>query len=186
MVSLSALWLPILLSAVAVFVASSILHMVLTYHRSDFAKLGDEDKVRTALRAAGVTPGVYMFPNADSPKEMRSEAMRQRFAEGPVGILTIAPNGLPSMGKYLALWFVYTLLISLLAAYLAAHTLAAGASYLAVFRVIGTAALLAYSVSELCNSIWRRQPWKTTAKAFADGIIYALVTAGVFGWLWPA
>ena len=51
MVPLTSLWLPILLSAVVVFAASSIIHMVLPYHRNDFKKLPDEEGFLAALRA---------------------------------------------------------------------------------------------------------------------------------------
>ncbi len=40
MVSLMSLWIPILVSAVIVFVLSSIIHMVLPYHRTDLRKGG--------------------------------------------------------------------------------------------------------------------------------------------------
>lgn len=38
----------------------------------------------------------------------------------------------------------------------------------------------------LQNSIWYKRKWSSTLKSMADGLVYALVTAGTFGWLWPA
>jgi hypothetical protein len=46
MVSIPSLWLPILVSAIIVFLASWILHMFLPYHRSDFQKVPSEDECR--------------------------------------------------------------------------------------------------------------------------------------------
>jgi len=62
MIPLTALWLPILLSAVIVFVASFIMHMLLPYHRSDYKPLPGEDKVLATPRAAGLKRGLYLFP----------------------------------------------------------------------------------------------------------------------------
>jgi hypothetical protein len=184
MVSLAALWLPIVLSAVIVFVASSIMHMLLPYHQSDYRKLPDEDRVRAALRAAGLTQGLYIFPHTHH-KEMNSPAMVEKYKEGPVGMMSIAPNGPPAMPKFLGLWFVYTLIISFFVAYLTGHTVALGTPYPAVFRVVGTAAFLVYGLANISNGIWRGIPWTMVAKDMIDGLVYALLTAGTFGWLWP-
>ena len=62
MVSIFSLWLPILLSAVAVFVASSLIHMVLRYHSRDYKRLPSEDDVMDALRPFDLPPGDYMVP----------------------------------------------------------------------------------------------------------------------------
>jgi hypothetical protein len=184
MVSLSALWLPILLSAVIVFVASSIMHMVLPYHRSDYLKLPDEDKVLPALRAAGLKRGLYIFPHT-THQEMKSPAIIEKYNQGPVGMMTIFPSGQPFIPKFLGLWFGYCLLISFFVAYLTGHTVAPGTNYLAVFRVVGTAAFLAYGLGTMSNGIWRGQPWSFVLKEVIDGLVYALLTAGTFGWLWP-
>ena len=184
MVPLSALWLPIVLSAVIVFVASSIMHMVLPYHHSDYQKLPDEDKVLAAVRAAGVKRGLYIFPFC-THKEMKSPALIEKYNQGPVGMMTVFPNGPPVMPKFLGLWFAYCLIIGFFVAYLTAHTVAPGAYYLAVFRVVGTAAFLAYGLGNMSNSIWKGQTWSMTVKEVIDGLVYALLTAGTFGWLWP-
>jgi hypothetical protein len=185
MVPISALWMPILLSAVIVFVASSILHMVLPYHKSDYRKLPTEDSVVDALRAAGVTPGpVYHFPHT-THKDMKSPEVAEKFKRGPVGLLTVIPSGPPAMGKYLGLWFVYCIVVSVLVAIVAGTTLRPGTSYLLVFHLTGLAAFLAYGVGQLQDSIWKGQTWGVTFKHVVDGLIYALLTAGTFGWLWP-
>lgn len=185
MVSLTALWLPILLSAVIVFVASSVIHMVLKYHQSDYRQLPEEDKLLGALRPAGLTPGLYHFPHC-SHKEMNSPAMQEKFKQGPVGMLTVFPSGPIAMPKFLGMWFAYCLLIGFFVAYLTGRTVAPGAHYLAVFRVAGTAAFLAYALGPLVNGIWKGQPWSMVLKESFDGLIYSLLAAGTFGWLWPS
>jgi hypothetical protein len=185
MVPISALWIPILLSAVIVFVASSVLHMVLPYHKSDYRKLPEEDRVVDVLRAAGVTPGpAYHFPHT-THIEMKSPEVVEKFKRGPIGLLTVIPSGPPAMGKYLGMWFVYCVVVGIFAAFVAGSTLRPGTRYLVVFHLTGLAAFLAYGVGHLQDSIWRGQFWGVTAKHVFDGLIYALLTAGTFGWLWP-
>ena len=184
MVPLAALWLPILLSAVIVFVASSIMHMVLPYHRSDYSQLPDEDKILTTLRSAALKRGLYVFPFC-THKDMKSPALIEKQKQGPVGFLTIVPSGPPAMPKFLIQWFVYCLLIGFFVACLAGRTVPPGTQYLVVFRVAGTAAFLACGLSHLSNGIWKGQMWVTTIKEVIDGLVYGLLTAGTFGWLWP-
>jgi hypothetical protein len=184
MVSLTALWLPIVLSAVIVFVASSIMHMLLPYHRSDYRQLPDEDKLLTVLRGAGLKSGLYHFPYC-THKDMKTPAAMEKFKQGPVGMLTLLPSGPPAMPKFLGMWFAYCLVIGFFVAYLTGRTVEPGAHYLAVFRVAGTAAFLAYGLGNLSNGIWKGQPWGVTLKEAMDGLVYGLLTAGTFGWLWP-
>jgi len=184
MVPLTALWLPILLAAVIVFAASFIMHMVLPYHKGDYQKLPDEDKLLAALRAAGLKRGLYVFPFC-TPKEMKSPAMIEKYNQGPVGMMTVFPSGPPAMPKFLTMWFIYCLVIGLFVAYLTGHTVAPGARYLVVFRVAGTAAFLGYGLGNLSNGIWKGQTWSVTFKEVIDGLVYGLLTAGTFGWLWP-
>jgi hypothetical protein len=184
MVPLATLWLPVLLSAIIVFIASSIMHMVLQYHRGYYQPLPDEEKILAGLRAAGVKRGLYMFPFC-SHKDMKSPATQEKFKQGPVGTLIVFPSGPINMPKFLVMWFVYCLVIGFFVAYLAAHTLPPGAHYRAVFRVVGTAAFLAYGLGNLVNGIWKGQPWGAVIKEVIDGLVYALLTAGTFGWLWP-
>jgi hypothetical protein len=185
MVPLTALWLPIVLSAVVVFIASSIMHMVLAYHKSDYRKLPDEDRVIDALRNAGVNPGrAYFFPYY-SFKEVKSAPVVERLKRGPVGLMTVLPSGPPAMGKNLVQWFLYSIIIGIFAAYLAGRTLAAGTVFLQVFRVVGTAAFLGYGAAHAQESIWAGRSWVVTFKHIFDSLIYAGLTAATFGWLWP-
>jgi hypothetical protein len=185
MVPITALWLPILLSAVIVFIASSIIHMALPIHKSDYRKLPEEDKVLEALRAAGVTPGrAYHFPFC-THKEMKSPEVVEKFKRGPIGLLTVIPSRVPAMRKFLGQWFLYCVVVSFFTACLTGRTRPAGAEYLEVFRVAGTTAFLAYSGAIAQDSIWKGQTWGVTLKHVVDGLIYGLLTAGTFGWLWP-
>lgn len=184
MVSVSALWLAILLSAVVVFIASSIIHMLLPYHRSDYRKLPSEEAVLGAIGSENLQPGLYVYPHC-THQDMKSPAAREKFARGPVGFLIARPSGFPNMRKFLGLWFLFCLIVSFFVAYLAGHTLAHGAPYRAIFRVAGIAAFLAYGVGTLSNGIWKGYPWSNVLKETFDGLIYGLLTAGVFSWLWP-
>jgi hypothetical protein len=186
MVPILSLWLPILLSALVVFVASSITHMVLTYHRNDMRRLPAEDEVMSALRKFDIPPGDYMMPCAGSPKEMNNPAFLDRMKAGPVAVMTVMPSGVPTMGKNLAMWFVYCLAISIFAAYITGRALRPEVEYLAVFRFAGATAFIGYAAALWQNSIWYKRAWSTTLKSTFDGLVYALLTAGVFGWLWPA
>jgi hypothetical protein len=185
MTGLLSLWLPILLSAVIVFVASSIIHMVLPWHKSDYPKLANEDKVMDALRPLSIPPGTYMAPRPSSREDMRSPEFLEKMKKGPVLMLTVLPNGPMSMGRNLIMWFLYSVVVSLFAAYIASRALSTGAPYLHVFRFVGATAFIGYSVALWQMSIWYRRAWGTTIKATVDGLIYALLTAGTFGWLWP-
>jgi len=184
MVSLASLWLAVLLAAVAVFVASSIIHMVLPYHRSNYRKLSNEEDVRKVLRAGSLAAGLYHTPYC-THKEMNTPEAKAKFAEGPVALITVFPSGPVNMGKFLGQWFAFLIVAGVFVGYLAAHTLAPGASFRAVFRVVGAAAFLAYGVGILSNGVWKGQPWSVVLKEVFDGLIYSLLTAGIFGWLWP-
>jgi hypothetical protein len=185
MVPVTSLWLPILLSAVFVFVASSIVHMVLGYHRNDFRRFSNEDQVISALRPLEIPPGDYAIPCAGSMKAMKDPAFMEKMKAGPVAFMTFAPPGPPSMASSLILWFLYSIVVSVIAGYVARSALRPGAHYLAVFRYAGCVAFTAYSIGLIQDSIWYRRNWGTTLKYVFDGLIYGLLTAGVFGWLWP-
>jgi hypothetical protein len=184
-IAVRSLWLPILLSAVIVWVASSIIHLVLTYHRSDYAKLPGEANIAEAMRKEGVAPGGYIIPYAGSPKAMGTPEMVEKYKKGPVALIRVWPSGVPTMGRSLTLWFLFCLAVGVFTAYIAGRTLGAGATYREVFRIAGTVAFLGYAGAEPLNAIFKGQPWPATIKHMFDGLVYALLSAGVFGWLWP-
>lgn len=185
MVSIVSLWLPILLSAVAVFIVSSIIHMVFTYHNSDFKKMPSEDQVMDELRKFNIPPGDYYFPRAENASDMKSPEYIEKTKKGPVAMMTVLESGPPKMGTNLVQWFIYSIVIGIFAAYITGAALGPGAYYLSVFRFVGFTAFVCYSMASIPQSIWFKKSWAATFKNVFDGLIYGLVTAGVFGWLWP-
>ena len=186
MIHFYALWLPILLSSFAVFFLSFLIHTVLPWHKGDYQKVPNEDKVREAIRPLMIPPGEYMVPRASGGKEVRSPEFQQKMKDGPILILTVRPNGpFVSMTPMLIKWFLYLIVIGIFVAYITAHALPMGAPYLHVFRFAGATAFFCYAVAQWEMPIWWWRSMSLTIKATVDGLIYALVTAGFFGWLWP-
>ena len=185
MVSLGSLWLPILVSSVLVFIVSAIIHMVLKYHNKDYNRFPNEDAVRTAIRTGAPAPAQYVIPYCSDMKDMEKPEMKQKYTEGPVAVITVMRSGLPNMGIYLTQWFFFILLVSLFIAYIAAQAIPTGAEYLHVFRIVGAIGFLTYGAGQAPQSIWWGKPWRNTVKDLIDGLVYGLVTAGTFGWLWP-
>lgn len=186
MTEIFVLWLPILLSAVAVFVLSSIIHMVLfAWHKSDYPKMPQQDKVMEALRPLAIAPGDYMVPGCDNMAEMKAPEFQEKMKQGPVIIMTVLPNGMMAMGKSLSQWFIYCLVVSAFGALVAGMALAPGADMHRVFHIVAVVVLMGYTFALWQFSIWYRRAWLTTVKATIDGVIYALATAAIFAWLWP-
>ncbi|MDQ6830786.1 MAG: hypothetical protein M3081_18140 [Gemmatimonadota bacterium] len=140
MVGLSALWNPIVVSAVFVLIALSLIHAILGWHKGDM----------TAI---------------------------------PVGVMSISPSAPINMGKMFGQWFVYSLVIAVLAAYITGRTHGLGAPLLEVFRVSGAVAFCCYVVALWQNWIWWGQSTRFTVTNSLDGIIFALITGATFGWL---
>ncbi|MBT8137813.1 MAG: hypothetical protein KJO54_12420 [Gammaproteobacteria bacterium] len=186
MIALTQLWLPILLSAVLMFVASSLIHMVLKYHNADYKELPNEDEVSSAIRNGSPATGIYTMPHCKDMSAMNDEAMQKKFADGPVAMLTVMPNGMPNMGVMLPLQFVYFVLASTAIAYCAKLALVPGAQYMEVFRFVGTVAFLTHGFAHLPYSIWYGHPWSNAGRFLLDALIYGSLTAGTFAWLWPA
>ena len=185
MTPLTALWLPILLSAVFVFVASSLIHMLTKWHNADYRALPDEERFRGAVGPMALPPGDYLVPRASSMEEMRSPAHAEKLKNGPVMFFTVYPTGQVSMGRSLGLWFLYGIVVSIFAGYIAGRALAPGAHYLEVFRFAGATAFIGYTFALWQMWIWYRRSLGTTIRSTIDGLLYGLLTAGVFGWLWP-
>ncbi len=178
------LWLPILLSAVFSFIASSLVHMLFKWHNSEYKKLTNEDEVRAAIRKENTGPGQYVIPYCMDMKDMGSAEMQQKYVDGPIGFLTLRPNGPVQMGPSLTSWFIFNIVVAIFAAYIASVTLPAGTHYLMVFRVVGSACFMAYGLGSIPEGIWMGRPWSAVSKYLLDALIYSLLTAGTFGWLW--
>lgn len=186
MIPLTALWLPILLSGMVVFAVSAMIWMVMPHHKQDFAEADDEDALMDAVRSSVPGPGMYTFPRAPD-SEMSGEAYRERLAAGPVGILRVRdPETVIDMRPAMAKSVLLHLVIAVFVAWLASSTLEVGASHASVFQVAGTAAFMAHGFIGFQESIWFGLPGRVAFKHALDGVVYALLTAGIFGWLWPA
>lgn len=179
-----ALWLPILIAAVLVFVVSSIIHTVLGYHNSDFQPVPDEDAVQDALRP--VPPGDYMIPYCTDAKKRQEPEFQAKIEKGPVVVMTVWPGDGFDMKKGLIQWFVYCLLTGAIAAYVTGIAYGPGADYMAIFRMSGTVAFAAYGWGLLQNSVWMNKNWAATLKSLFDAFVYGCLTAGALGWLWPS
>ena len=178
---MTALWLPIVVSAVIVWIASALIWTVLPWHKNDYAKTSDEEGVRAALRGLG--PGYYNVPHVKDMKDLKKPEVEQKFADGPLAFITILPNGMPNMGKNMALSFVHNIVVAIVCAYMVSRTLGADAAYLETFRIAGTVAFVSYALGVIPDSVWFGRPWSSSAKICFDGLIYGLLTGGVFGWL---
>ena len=183
-VTLVELWLPILVSTVFVFIASAILWMAMPHHKADIRVLPDDKASTIPSQTDGLEPGIYMWPNCSDSKEMKSEEFKKKWNEGPWGTMTVLP-GRPNMGRNMALGFVVYLLIGVFVAYLTSLAHPAGAEYLPVFRVAGASAIAIYALGWMPNAIWFGKPARFWCTDLIDNIVYGLLTAGVFAWLWP-
>jgi hypothetical protein len=185
--SLALLWLPILLSAVVVFVLSSLVHMVIKWHAFDYKGFANEEAVRTALR--GDQPPVqgvkYVVPHCSDMKEMASEAMQKKYREGPNAVVVFGPTGQPNMGKHLGLWFVLSLVIATITTFLTAKFVPLDHAYaMRAAKLAGAITFIAYAFGTFQESIWMYRSWRSTATYLADAVLYALGTGAVFLWLW--
>lgn len=185
MTPLSALWLPILLSAVFVFVASSVIHMAPLWHKSDYPKMPREAEVMDALRPFAIPPGDYMMPRCSSGAEMKSPEFKEKMSKGPVMVATVFPNGVTSMGRNLALWFVYLVVVELFAAYVTGRAIAPGSTFRRAFRFTGAVSFIGYVLALWQITIWYRRALGSAVKDTIDGVIYAVIAGATFGWLWP-
>lgn len=184
MVTLPELWLPLLLSAAVVWVASFMVWTMLPWHQTDYRGLPDEEATRAALK--DVPPGQYNIPHVASRKDFETPEAKAKFDGGPVGFMVLLPKGVPHMGKRLAQWFAFNIAVAIVAAYVADRALPPGAEYLEVFRVTGTVTWAAYGLALVQDAVWFGRSWRFIVEQLFDALIYALLTAGFFGWLWPA
>lgn len=180
------LWLPILLSAVVVFVISSLIHMVFKWHASDYRAFTNEEAVREAIRAGNPAPGTYVLPYCKEMKAMGSEEMKRKFEEGPVGHVTVMRNGPHNMGKYLGQWFLWSLAIAVVAGYLAGRIYGLDHSHAcSAAKLVGAVTFIAHGFGTVTESIWMGRPCSTSAKHLLDAALYAIGSYLVFCWLWP-
>ncbi|MDF1808105.1 MAG: hypothetical protein P1U42_00260 [Phycisphaerales bacterium] len=189
MVPLTDLILAILIASVAVFFASSMMWMVLPHHRKDFKFLEEKESgYIDAIKNLDIKPGLYMYPGCDHSKSQsdeRKNAIKERWDAGPWGVLTVYP-GKPNFGMNLLKTFLTFLVITIFVAYITGIGVAPGADYMHVFRIAGTTAILGHCMGGLCGSFFMGKPTRFIITDFIDGIVYALVTAGIIASMWPA
>lgn len=181
---LAHLWLPILLSAAAVWVAAAIAWMALPHHRGDFRRLPDQARFLEAVKGLGVSAGTYQFPFCSSHKEAMSPEGQALFKNNPCGTLVVFGN--VSMGRNMVLSFLVYLAVSFLLAYVGALTLPAGSEFSKVFQVLGTVGVLSYCFAFLPGGIWFSAAPRALLMNFIDGIAYGFITGAIFAALWPA
>jgi hypothetical protein len=183
-VSLAELWLPIVVSAVFVFLASYAIHMLFGYHSSDFRKIPNEDGAMETIRALNLRPGDYHMPRPPSPAAMRDPDFLAKMKRGPVALITVM-TGEVNMGPRLGAWFAFAAIVGLFTAYITSLALPAGAPYMQVFRVASAVTFVAYAMGQWPATIWYGKAWQTSVKNTIDALVYGLLTGGAFGWLWP-
>ncbi|MBT8081276.1 MAG: hypothetical protein KJO56_02500 [Gammaproteobacteria bacterium] len=179
--TITALWQPIIVTAVIVFMAGAVIWMAMPWHKRDWSKTDDEEAVREALRST--RPGMYTVPNSTDRAQFDDPKFQEKLTEGPQAFITVIPSEKPQMGGKLLLMFVYNLLVAVLCAYFVSRTMTPESDYMSVFRISGTTAFVAYGMAYVQESIWFGRQWSATVKTFLDALIYALITGGVFGWL---
>jgi hypothetical protein len=181
-----ALWLPILLSAVVVFILSSLVHMVFKWHAPEYRGFSNEDAVRDAIRAGNPTPGQYVLPYCKDMKELSSEPVMAKYKEGPVGFVVLMQSGPPSMGKSFVTWFLMSIAVAATGAFIATQLFGLDPERArAAAKLIGAVTFLSYGMGTISESIWMGRPWTSSAKYLLDAALYAVGSASVFFWLWP-
>ena len=179
------LWLPIIATAVLIFIASSLIHMVFKWHNADYKKLANEDDVRAAVRAGSPPPGQYVIPHCMDMKEMQADAMQKKYVEGPIAFLTVRENGPPAMGSSLSLWFVYCIIIAAIAGAIVLQVYGLSANAQRAGCLVGLVSFLTFVGGSVQMGIWMGKPWGSVAKDALDGFIYAGIAGLTFMWLWP-
>ena len=185
MVELSQLWLPILLTGVAVFFLSYLMWMVLPHHRTDWSPLPSEDELMDAVREMGVGGGQYAFPHCSGPEQYKDPAWLEKYNKGPKGFLLLKHHGPENMGKNLGVSFLFNVVTGLFVAYVATLGLAPGADKMAVFRFVWTVAFMANSMALVWGAIWAGRSWSGVLKEMFDGLVYGAATGLLFMAFWP-
>ncbi len=186
MSAIALLWMPILVTAVLIFIASTMIHMVFKWHNADYQKLTNEDDVRAVVHASSAEPGQYMIPYCVDMKEMGGEVMMKKFNDGPVAFLTVRKNGTPAMGSTLFQWFIFTIVIASFAGWIAMSVFSGKADARAAGQMVGLISFLAYGAGSVPLGIWLGKSWGSVAKDLLDAVIYGVISWLVFAWCWPA
>lgn len=180
--SVTELWLPILLAGVATHIASTIAWTVLPHHKPEWKGLGDdEDGLQDWIAGREIPAGQYLFPFASGMKEADCDAIKekQQKCRGMLLLYQRPVNMGAAIGKTLAFFLVAAFMIG----YLAAFSVPSGASFWHVFRFVSTAGILTHCFARFPHVFWFPEK---IAMSLLDGVVYSLITAGVFAALWPS
>lgn len=179
------LWMPIVVSALVAWIISAIIWTAMPHRKKEWGGVTDEDDFRKAITSRKLKPGNYMFPYCE-PAEMKDEAHKNRMNTGPYGTLYIWTHR-RGMGACMGGSFVFNLVASFFIAYIAWQALTgqADTAYLKVFQITGATAFLTYTFALIPGGIWFGKPVRSMVYDAIEGLVIALMIAGVFGWLWP-
>lgn len=179
------LWLPIVLSAVAVWFASFLAWMVLPHHKKEWKGLPNEDAFLEFVRTNSVPVGQYMFPYCADYAEMKDPEKKKRWEAGPHGTMNVW-SGMPTLSGNLIKTFLFYILVGVFVAYLASQAvLAPGAEFMPVFRFAGAAAVGLYALGSIPQNIWFKKPLRSAMFDVADCAVYGIITGVLFAVLWP-
>lgn len=185
MIPIASLALPILVAAVAVFVLSSIIHMAMPWHKSDYGNVPDDDAFMNAVRPLNIPPGDYTVPNPRLPGGGRNPEFMPKWSAGPSVNMTVMPPGPMSMGRYMGQWFAFTLLVSAITGWVTGTIVEPGEHHKAVLHYAAILTFLSYSLGAWPLSIWYHRKWSTALKGAFDAVLYGVTTGLVFAWMWP-
>ncbi len=193
---LTHLWLPIVASAGAVWIASCLAWMVVGHHKGDWKEIPNEGEFIAAVQRMGIPAGSYGFPEFRKCEGLTKEQKKAKWEDmqkGPMGLLRVW--GPISMGKNMVLTLLVYLVASALVGYIGwnalghadsvAGSLAGRPAFAKVMQVLGTAGVLAYSFASLPNDIWFQKSRREVVTHLVDGVVFGLITGAVFAWLWP-
>lgn len=183
-VALTQLWAPILLSALSVFGASSLIWMFLPIHKKDYKKLPDEEGFMSAVRTQNAGPGLYYYPFCQHGPEMKEPAFIEKMKAGPWGTIIVF-GGPPNMGKTLPLWLLNNLILATVAAYAATLAARSGADFMSVFTPVALVTLMAYGGNVLTNILWKGEPVGNALRCLFDAVVYAVIVGAIFAATWP-
>ena len=134
MTPITSLLIPIVVCAVAVFIVSMIIHMVMPWHKSDYGNVPNDDAAIAAIQSLKLAPDDYAVPNPRLPGGGKNPNFIANFERGPSFHMTVMNPGKMNMGKYLGTWFLFTLLISAIAGWVTGSIVAPGGNTHAVFH----------------------------------------------------
>ena len=179
------LWLPILVATLAGFFLSFLMWAVLPHHMGDVKFSPDQDKLMDFVRTSKIEPGVYVFPNCAERKDYKQPENIDKFNAGPWGTLSVWASK-PNMVRNMALTVLYFFLVTLLVAYITGQARGPGSDFLAVFQIAATGAILAHVLGGAPGGIWFGKRPRYFLTDAIDGLVYALATGAIFAFMWPA